>query len=415
VTATLRRRAGAGLRLLREGDWVALARIVYARYCAVALGFLLTLWRRPRLARIVAAFPPGPIFIIKSTVDWTYPYRQRPQHMTQALTEIGVNCLYVSPRFGFDRFILDRAVNRRLVVCDKLAWVLNRVEAPVVYLLSTDNTLDQHTIDQFLTRPGARVIYDYIDEIDAAVSRDAIPESHLRAHESALRDERLYCLASARSLLKEVEERRGRRFALVTNGVDMKRFRVSRDLSSVKGDFRRICQTGRPIIGYYGALASWVDYELIERLARARSQYEFVLIGPDYDGSCKSLSRMTIPNLDIIPPVPYEELPCYATWFDVCFIPFLLNDITHSTSPLKLFEYMALGRPIVSTAIQEAKYYESVMIGDTPKTFGDMIDSSLALDVGSLYWRQLSEDAQSNSWNAKARDVAHCVGLTTDA
>lgn len=412
MTSTFRRRANAAWRLLRNGDWVSFARIVYARYVAVALGFPLAGLRRPRLAKIIAALEPGPVVVVKSTVDWAYPYRQRPQHLAVALADIGVNCIYVSPRFGFDGFILDLIVSCRLVVCDKLEWVLKLVDAPVIYLLSTDNTLDQPSIARIRAVPGVRVIYDYIDEIDAAVSRDTIPESHLQAHEALLQDESIYCVTSARALLKEVEGHRERRVALVTNGVDVRRFHVQRDMSALKGRLRRICAAGRPIVGYYGALASWVDYELIEQLARDRPQYEFVLIGPDYDGSSDRLLRQNIANLAIMPPVSYDDLPRYAAWFDVCFIPFRLNEITHSTSPLKLFEYMALGRPIVSTPIQEARYYETVMLGETEDAFADMIDRALELDAESPYWQRLFEDAQRNSWNAKAQDIIRLTGLS---
>lgn len=411
----LSRRVGAAWQLLCNGAWGALLRIVYARYVAVALGRLLTPLRRAHLRRIINNFDAAPIYIIKSTVDWGYPYWQRPQHLAKALSCSGVNCLFVSPRFGFDSFIVDSVVNDRLAICDDVMSAIRLADAPVVYLLSTDNTISKSYLDHIRSNRNVRLVYDYIDEIDEAVSRAIIPEGHIRAHQQILRDEDIYCIASARVLYDEVFSVRRKRFALVTNGVDVDHFRRSRDLSSLDGRFRVVCETGKPIVGYYGALASWVDYGLIERLARDRPQYEFVMIGPDYDGSSVHLARKKIPNLSFIPPVKYEQLPSLAVWFDVCCIPFLLNDITHSTSPLKLFEYMALGKPIVSTPIQEAEFYETVVVGESAESFMTAIDDALNLDSRSPYWEKLAEDAQRNSWQGKAKEILAAISHNDSA
>lgn len=405
------RRIAITWRLLINGRWLELLRILYARYIAVGLGIPLRGVRRRRMKRLVDAFEPGPIFIIKSTVDWNYPFWQRPQHIAKALTGIGANCLYVSPRFGFDRFIMDKLVDERLILCDSMDIAIALVKSPIIYILSTDNTVDRRCVASMRAKADARLVYDYIDDIDEAVSRSAIPEAHLQAHEDLLEDEAVFCIASARKLFEEVGRKRRSRFALITNGVDIKHFRRRRDTSALSTRFRHICETGKPIIGYYGALASWLDYRLIEHLAQDRPQYEIVLIGPDYDASCRSMQRERVDNLNLIPPVNYDELPSYAAWFDVCFIPFLLNDITNSTSPLKLFEYMALGKPIVSTAITEAKHYESVMIGETSDAFSAMVDRALALDTNSPYWRKLADDAEKNSWIGKADEVMDLIRL----
>ncbi|MBQ5347017.1 MAG: glycosyltransferase, partial [Ruminococcus sp.] len=72
-----------------------------------------------------------------------------------------------------------------------------------------------------------------------------------------------------------------------------------------------------------------------------------------------------------------QVLPYYATHFSVCTIPFLVNDITQATSPIKLFEYMALGKPIVTTAMNECKKYKSVMIAEDKKDFLEKIEKAI--------------------------------------
>ena len=109
--------------------------------------------------------------------------------------------------------------------------------------------------------------------------------------------------------------------------------------------------SGCPIIGYFGAFARWFDYETVRRVAVFESEYSWLLIGWDYDGSIRASDFEEVENIHVIGPISYELLPAYAKHFSVSTIPFLINDITLSTSPIKLFEYMALGHPIVTTSL----------------------------------------------------------------
>ncbi len=112
--------------------------------------------------------------------------------------------------------------------------------------------------------------------------------------------------------------------------------------------------SGCPIIGYFGAFARWFDYETVRRVAVSRPEYSWLLIGWDYAASSAS-DFEEVENIHVIGPISYELPPAYAKHFSVSTIPFLINDITLSTSPIKLFEYMALGHPIVTTSLPECR------------------------------------------------------------
>ncbi|URW89325.1 hypothetical protein M5E84_02605 [[Ruminococcus] torques] len=90
---------------------------------------------------------------------------------------------------------------------------------------------------------------------------------------------------------------------------------------------------------------------------------------------------------------------------DVLTIPFLINDITKATSPVKLFEYMALNKPIVTTDMDECRKYESVLIGHDHKEFLEQLDKAILLKTDETYKALLDKEALENTWEEKARTI----------
>ena len=131
--------------------------------------------------------------------------------------------------------------------------------------------------------------------------------------------------------------------------------------------------------------AEWFDYELIKKLAVERPDREIVLIGVDYDKSIEKSGMDKLSNIHFLGPINYTELPAYSKHFSVSTIPFILNDITESTSPVKLFEYMAMGHPIVTTNLPECKKYQSTLISKTHEEFMANIEKALTLSENAEY------------------------------
>ena len=95
----------------------------------------------------------------------------------------------------------------------------------------------------------------------------------------------------------------------------------------------------------------------------------------------------------------------YASRIDVLTIPFLINDITKATSPVKLFEYMALNKPIVTTDMDECRKYESVLIGHDHDEFLAQLDRALELRSDPQYLELLDREALANTWKEKAKCI----------
>jgi hypothetical protein len=198
---------------------------------------------------------------------------------------------------------------------------------------------------------------------------------------------------------------------LCPNGVDYTHFALTRekDVETPPDDLIPIVQRGNPIVGYYGALAEWFDYELVKKLARLREDISIVIIGPDYDGTMPP-SFLDLPNLDWLGVKSYEKLTAYLAYFDVAMIPFLLNEITHATSPLKLFEYMAGGKPVIVTPMQESMRYDGVLVADTPIAFSKCIDQALQLRSDSNYLQRIDQLAKMNTWQTRAEQILSALG-----
>jgi glycosyltransferase involved in cell wall biosynthesis len=176
----------------------------------------------------------------------------------------------------------------------------------------------------------------------------------------------------------------------VTQGVDYEHFSVMRN--SLDDPFKDI---KKPLIGFMGWITSWVDVDLIAKLARQCPEYSFVMIG---DSSIDLSSYHGIHNLHFPGPVPYKELPRYAQRFDAGLIPFKLIPITIASNPLKLFEYFSLGIPVISTPLPEVmKYQPLVDIAQTVDEFSSALKKHFTYKDNALA-EQRRELAKKYSW-----------------
>jgi UDP-galactopyranose mutase len=164
-----------------------------------------------------------------------------------------------------------------------------------------------------------------------------------------------------------------------------------------------------PRIGYYGAIDERLDLELLTTVADARPDYQFVMLGPVVKISPESLPRR--PNIHYLGRKSYDELPAYLSGWDVAIMPFALNDATRFISPTKTPEYLAGGKPVVSTAVRDVvEPYERlglVRIARDPGGFARAIDAAL---LGEQLTSAEERDAflADMSWDAtwqKMRDL----------
>lgn len=333
------------------------------------------------------------IIVFFPTVDWNVPLYQRPQHMARRLSDMGYLFFYVTP-CHYERVQGFLPLISNLYLTDQLDLLCRRLQGAFFDLYSTSPVPSKYIA---AAQRRNFLIYEYIDHIDEQISgRKA---RYLRDRHASI-DPSL-AVASAGRLHAELLGRFGeQRTLLLPNAADYDHFHIHRDESKLPYDLRPIVRRGRPIIGYYGALASWIDFDLLNRLAEARPHYELVLIGVDYDGSLRRLRPYA--NVHFLGRKHYSLLPEYAVWFDVAMIPFVAGPIAQTTSPLKLFEYMALGKPVVTTDMEECRRFRSVIRVRDKAAFAAAVDKALAIREDPAFLATVNREARENTWRARA-------------
>lgn len=349
------------------------------------------------------------VVVFDSRVGWNIPLFQRSQHMANELTDDGYLYFYRTSE-QFDPHVKTvEKLKDRLYLVNMANFALQNAMFDLLKeykghkflsLYSTDVYLDEQYIKEKYIDNGFKIIYEYIDELSDEISGH-LPDFVYDRHKNIIEDKSNIAVGSADKLIEEIEEIRGKEnVAMITNGVQYDHWQYRSN--EVPEKLKDIVSKGNPIIGYFGALAKWFDYELLKKVAKERPNYEIVLIGFLYDNSFKDSKIDELENVHYLGIVDYKELNQYSQYFTISTIPFLLNDITESTSPVKLFEYMAMGHPIVTTDMRECRKYKSVLIGKSHEDFIEKLDFALTLDKKDEYYNYLKEEALANTWREKA-------------
>jgi glycosyltransferase involved in cell wall biosynthesis len=191
--------------------------------------------------------------------------------------------------------------------------------------------------------------------------------------------------------------------SMVTHGVDLEHFRKACDPKMVLP--AEIARLGRPLIGFYGLVADWVDLNLIRFLALSRPAWSFVLIGK-VDTDVSPIKRLT--NVHLLGRKSYSELPSYCAGIDVAILPFVINELTLASNPLKLREYLASGLPVVTTNIPEAQRLgEHLKVGATYAEFLEHIEAYLAHGAGPKL--SISDGMAGESWDVKVEEMSSLI------
>ena len=188
---------------------------------------------------------------------------------------------------------------------------------------------------------------------------------------------------------------------VIRHGVDFIHFRTALDAATEIPT--EIANLPKPIIGFHGLLADWVDFDLIKKTAEHFAEGSVVLIGKitvDAERKIKILDN--VKNIHFLGRKPYAELPAYCKGFDVALNPFEISELTLAANPLKVREYLAAGLEVVSTDIPEVRILDYCRIGETHDGFIRQIEEVLA-NPKSKY--EISDSIKAESWEARIEEL----------
>ncbi len=357
------------------------------------------------------------IILWRSSFGYNVPLYQRPQHIASNLAK--ENCLvFYEVTTMTDKVKTIKKINEHIyltnfnnILLNKLLMSeLSKINKPkYIQLYSTDWKLTINDIENYINN-NYRFIYEYIDHLSLELAgTKSLPQNIIDKYEYAMSHEDVFVVVTASDLEEDVLSKRGKKNVIFSsNGVDYKYFESFDEDFEFDEEFKNILAKKKPIVCYYGALAKWFDYDLIKEIAKT-DKYSIVLFGIKYDESFDNNLTGNEKNIYFLGPRDYKVLKNYARKCDILTIPFLLNDITKATSPVKIFEYMALHKPIVITDLKECRQYKSVMIGHSHKEFIELLDKALEKKDDKKYISLLDKEARENDWAYKAQAIIDVI------
>lgn len=347
-----------------------------------------------------------PTIVCFSHLRWNFTF-QRPNHLMSHFARERRVFYIEEPTFGASASTIETQVSDGgVIVCtprliDDPKW---RSEGEQSRLLGT--FLSQHAVENpllwFYTpmalplAEGLRasaMVYDCMDELSMFLG--APPELMSREQELMTRADLVF--TGGHSLYEAKRSKHAAVYAFPSS-VDVQHFATMRsDTVPVVDEQLAI---PRPRVGFFGVIDERMDTELLGRVATERPRYQFILIGPVVKISEADLPRA--PNIHYLGPKTYTQLPHYLHGWDVAIMPFALNDATRFISPTKTLEYLAAGKPVVSTAVRDVvtPYGEAgfVRIADRD-TFVRALDQAITERPAPVRRRAVRELLSNTSWH----------------
>ncbi len=333
-----------------------------------------------------------------------FPFRGYGYMSEQKDLVNGISNIYILKEG--DRFPLIRSINKILIKLQSyLKFHSNEFRnSELVYTWHIEDiSYLKHCREKF-------VIYDAMDDW-AAFS--VTGGKHLIDNENAVVERADIVLAVSRKLYDKHRQLNKNTY-LVPNGVDTHYFGRAR--THVKNESDVLYRyRGRKIVGYVGGIHDWVDVDLVVETAKLLPEMVFVLIGP----ALKTLQPKFdgVDNIIYLGPRPYSELIQFVSYFKVGIIPFKLNLLNESTNPIKLYEYLGTGLPVVSTGMQEVVCHAAdgvVYIADEPEAFAGKIIEAVAVADDNKQIAERLKIAERNSWASRAEMLLKLIDAGLD-
>jgi glycosyltransferase involved in cell wall biosynthesis len=247
---------------------------------------------------------------------------------------------------------------------------------------------------------GSVVVYYVTDEYSKFSYVDG---DQVAANDRDLCDRADVIFATAQSL---VDRRRPRNAQthLSRHGVDHAKFAAALDESTaVPADLAAL---PGPVLGFYGAIQDWLDFDLIEYLAKRHPEWSIALIGP----TLTDVTRLrACPNVHFLGRKPHHDLPAYCRGLSVGLIPHKVNELTLNMNPIKLREYLSAGLPVVSVALPEVEACgDQCAIARTYEEFERAVEDAIRSD--SPQARRARSDAMSlETWERRVAEIGDRV------
>lgn len=354
------------------------------------------------------------IFIFGIT-GWDYRF-QRPQHLALGLADLGHRIFYVESEFSSDNARISVAKIQNNVYKIKLYSAKNyfiysdqpakqdiaRMLESLEVIMRESRSInvvvkvDHPFWTPLVERLNVPIIYDCMDEHTGFKETGHSAESL----ENKLFSSADLVLASSDRLFKKVSKAKPKGTLMLKNAGEYLHFKKASEPQLLKAP-KDIKDLRTPILGYYGAVADWLDSNIIKQLAISFPEVSIVIIGRIQSDQITALAKQ-YSNIHCLGEKPYSQLPQYLAAFDVCLIPFKINRLIKATNPVKIYEYFASGKPVVATNIPELmEYGDLVYLADNSQSFVQSVKKALG-EHSSAKRLARQQVAKANTWQTRS-------------
>lgn len=251
----------------------------------------------------------------------------------------------------------------------------------------------QAFVPEFLDLPARVRVFDAVDDWSQHASYNVFQEV-LKANYKAIgaKADLIFTVSEG---LREIFPTHKSQW--VPNGVDVDAFVNKMSPPQDIADIRK------PLVGYVGTVQERIDFSLMRHVCSSVPDARFLLVGPVWAGVQKDVDALTsaCPNVTFLGRRPYAQVPAYLQAMDVCIIPHRIDDFIRSTNPMKLYDYLAAGKPVVTTPGAGTEVFANVIrIAHTPQDFVDGIRNAL-LETGPQLEAARRKAVETHTWRAR--------------
>lgn len=233
-----------------------------------------------------------------------------------------------------------KTINDKLILKNQIKKMLIANEYDAIILTHPDQ------MNYFESFPSdCKLIYDCMDNYLELIDKSDILQTEKKLLE--ISDLQIF---SSETLMNTVVKRYkvSLNAKVINNAVDVELF----------SNFEKSNKNLGKVIGYVGTISSWFDFDTINFIASKLTDYTIIIVGPIDDELSK---KFTVSNIEVLGPKPFYKMPEYIDQFDIAVMPFKINDLIRSVNPVKIYEYLSMGKDIIATDYPETQKFDDLI------------------------------------------------------
>lgn len=347
-------------------------------------------------------------------VDWEWIY-QRPQVIAEYLSE-DYEITVAFPVKIWDRHVIRKRTNEKVEIRKLKLWVFPfqrkrkwigkiadryrkfffRNYRQYEYIYIDDPTAVEYISDEY----QGCLIYDCIDDHEQMCSNEYMRRRVVKDEEILMKRSDLV-IVSSQELLRKKAHIYHKKLNLVRNGTSYTTIYAAKEIA-VKNKY---------IIGYIGTIAEWFDQEIIMQSLQKYTELEYHLIGPCIMSDQVRNSRIIYEGV-----IEHAKLQLHVKDYDCMIMPFIVNEIVKAVDPVKLYEYIAFGKCIISVYYEELEYFRDyVYFYKTEKEYNSLLGNLIRQGFPPKYNKQQQEEfLKENNWKERYRAIHQLIEQVSD-